>query len=167
MIGYKRLQRVCPMTNPPKNARTRRTAGGRALADFVDRHGLRAVSVYIPGDLHRALATTAIENETNLQSLVTLSCNNFYGQEDIELPPLTAPTRPKQDPHKNFTWYADVDLHKKMKMLAVMKGSTVQQLVLSAVVNYMKDAPRVRALGIETGFPAYARAPDELPVLAT
>lgn len=154
------------MTNPPIRSRTRRTQGGRTLADFVDRHGLRAVAVYIPVALHRALATTAIEHETTLQAIITLACNSYYGHDDVELPALTAPTRAKHDAHKNFTWYADVDLHKKMKMLAVMVGSSVQQLVLSAVVNYMKDAPLVRALNIQVGYAAYARAPEETPALA-
>lgn len=141
-------------TKPPTRARrTRRTPGGRTLADYMDRHGLRAVAVYIPEALHRALTTTAIETETSLQSIVTLACNAYYGTVR-PLPPLVQPTRPTQDPHKNFTWYADLDLHKHMKMLAVEHESTVQQLVMSAVVNYMKDAPRVKALHIKLGAPA-------------
>lgn len=150
------------MTNPPTRApRVRRTPGSKSVGNYVDRHGLKPVSVYIPEKLHRALATTAIESETSLQQIFTLACHTFYGAMDDKAPPLTAPTHPKQDPHKNFTWYADIELHRYMKLLAVRMTSNVQQLVLSAVVNYMKSAPKVRALKIKTGFPAYARAPDQ------
>lgn len=148
------------MNHPPLRARVRRTPGGKSLGEFVDRHGLRPVSVYIPEKLHRALAATAIESETSLQQIFTLACNTYYGGREVNVPPLTAPTHPKLEPHKNYTWYADVSLHRNMKMLAVELSSNVQQLVLSAVVNYMNSAPKVRALKIKTGFPAYARAPD-------
>lgn len=147
------------MTNIPLHARVRRTPGSRALGKFIDAHGLRPVAVYIPTELHRALAATAIESDTSLQALLTLAVNTHYGCVAPRVPPLVAPTRTKQDPHKSFTWYADVDLHKSLKMLAVEIGGTVQQLVLSAAVEYMKHAPRVAALAIPSGFPAYARAP--------
>lgn len=149
------------MATPPARTRVRRTAGSQTLGAFIDRHGLRPVSVYIPLKLHRALTETAIEAETTLQALITMACNTLYGTRH-DLPPLVAPTRTKQDPHKSFTWYADIDLHKRMKLLAVDLDGTVQQLVLSAIVEYMKDAPKVKALKIKTGFAAYARAPEAL-----
>lgn len=149
------------MTTPPARSRVRRTTGSKTLGAFIDRHGLRPVSVYVPEPLHRALTHIAIETETSLQAIITLACNKYYGTRH-DLPPLVAPTRTKQDPHKSFTWYADIDLHKRMKLLAVDLDGTVQQLVLSAVVDYMKDAPKIKALKIKTGYAAYARAPEEL-----
>lgn len=149
------------MTTPPTRTRVRRTSGSQTVGNFIDRHGLRPVAVYIPEKLHRALTTIAIETETTLQAIVTMACNKYYGLGG-DLPPLVAPTRTKQDPHKSFTWYADLDLHKKMKLLAVDLDGTVQQLVLSAIVNYMKDAPKIKALKIKSGYAAYARAPEEL-----
>lgn len=148
------------MTTPPTRTRVRRTTGSKTLGKYIDRHGLRPVAVYVPEPLHRALTLIAIESETTLQAILTAACNTFYGARH-DLPPLVAPTRTKQDPHKSFTWYADVDLHKRMKMLAVDLDGTVQQLVLSAVVEYMKDAPKLRALKIKTGYAPYARAPIE------
>lgn len=149
------------MTTPPLRTRVRRTEGSRKVGDFLDRHGLRPVSVYLPIELHRALAGTAIEAGTNLQGLFTLACSKFYGGE-VDLPPLVAPTRTKSEPHKSVTWYADVDLHKRMKMLAVDLDGSVQQLIVSAIVAHLKRAPRVKALNIQSGFPAYAQAPEEL-----
>lgn len=150
------------MTALPTRQRVRRTRGSKTLAKFIDRHGLRPVSVYFPEALHRALAGTAIEADTSLQALVTLACHSYFGVES-PLPPLVQPTRTHQDPHKSFTWYADIDLHRTMKIKAIDVGSTVQQLILSAVVSYMRKAPRVKALNIPTGFPAFARAPGSLP----
>lgn len=149
------------MTTPPARTRTRRTAGSKTLGNFIDRHGLKPVSVYIPEDLHRALAATALEAETSLQALTTLACNTFFGHV-ADLPPLTAPTRTKQDPHKSFTWYADIGLHKRMKLLAIDIDGSVQQLILSALVEYLKDAPRIKKLRMKTGYAPYARAPEEL-----
>lgn len=149
------------MTTPPARSRVRRTAGSKTLGEFIDRHGLRPVSVYIPEPLHRALTQTAIESETSLQQLMSLACQVHYGQPN-NLPPLVAPTKTKQDPHKSFTWYADVDLHKKMKLLAVDLDGSVQQLILSAIVEHLKNAPRIRALELKTGYAAYARAPASL-----
>lgn len=150
------------MATPPTRQRVRRTAGSKTLGKFIDRHGLRPVSVYIPYKWHRAFTEIAIEGETTLQAIITLACNTAYGTHR-DLPPLTAPTRVKQDPHKSFTWYADIDLHKRMKLLAVDLDCSVQQLVMSAVVDYLKDHPKVKALEIKTGYAPYARLPVELP----
>lgn len=152
------------MPTPPTRTRTRRTAGSKTLGSYIDRHGLRPVTVYIPEEWHRAIASIAIETETTLQTLVTLACNAYFGTDVVDVPPLIMPTRTKQDPHKSFTWYADVDLHKKIKLLIVDIGGTAQQLILSAVVDYLRNAPRVKALKIETGFSAYTRKPDR-PVM--
>lgn len=146
------------MATPPVRRRTRRTPGSQTVASFVDRHGLRAVAVYIPEKLHRALTAIAIEGETSLQAIITLACGKYYGTHH-DLPPLAAPTRIKQDPHKSYTWYADVDLHKRMKLLAVDLDGTVQQLVLSAVLAHLADHPKIKALKIKTGYAPYARAP--------
>lgn len=153
------------MATPPARHRTRNTQGSKTVGDYIDRHGLRPVAVYVPLPLHTAFARTAIAAESNLQQLLTLACNTFYGSRH-DLPPLLAPTRTKLDPHKSVTWYADIDLHRRMKMLAVDLDGSVQQLILSAMVEYLKDAPEVKALGLETGFPAYARAPAVLPQAA-
>lgn len=152
------------MTAPIRH-RTRRTQGSRAVADFVDRHGLRPVAVYLPEKLHRALTATALEHDTSMQSFFTLACNKYYGGICPDVPELLAPTHVKRDPHKSCTWYADVNLHHKMKLLAVETDGSVQQLIVSAVVDYLKDAPRVKALHLRTGYPAYARAPERLPRL--
>jgi hypothetical protein len=149
------------MTNPPLRQRTRRTAGSRSLAEYIENNGLRPVSVYIPLALHKAVSQVAIEADISLQALITLAVNTFYGAAK-DLPPLVAPTRIKQDPHKNFTWYADVDLHKTVKLLALEHDCTVQQLVLSALVAYTKDHPKVKALKIKSGFPPFLRAPLSL-----
>lgn len=146
------------MTNPPPRSRVRRTVGSQTLGAFIERHNLRPVSVYIPEKLHRALVETAIETDQSLQGLLTLACGATYGNDQV--PPLVAPTRTKQDPHKSFTWYADIDLHKQMKLKAVELDGTVQQLILSAVVDYLKAAPKIKALKIKTGYSAYARAPE-------
>lgn len=146
------------MSTPPLRQRDRRTAGSKTLADYLNNNGLRPVSVYMPVPLHKAFSQIAIEADISLQALVTLAVNTYYGVHR-DLPPLIAPTRIKQDPHKNFTWYADIDLHKRVKLLALELDCSVQQLVLSAMVDYTKDHARVKALKIETGFPAFARAP--------
>ena len=49
-----------------------------------------------------------------------------------------------------------------MKMLAVDLDGTVQQLIVSAVVDYMRDEPRIKALKIKTGYAPYARFPEHL-----
>ena len=49
-----------------------------------------------------------------------------------------------------------------MKLAALELDGSVQQLILSALVDYLKDAPKVKALKIKTGYAAYARAPAEL-----
>lgn len=147
------------MTNPPNRPRARTTSGSLTVGKFIDRHGLRPVSVYIPIELHRALATIAIKSDTSMQAIVTLACSKYFGRGDPDVPPLLAPATPTSEPRKNFTWYADIELHKRMKLLAVVLSGSVQQLVLSAVVDYMKDAPDIKALRLQTGFPAYARAP--------
>lgn len=152
------------MATPPIRRRVRRTTGSKTVGDYIDRHGVRPVAVYIPEKLHRALTHAAIQGETTLQAILTVACNTFYGTRR-DLPPLVAPTRTKQDVHKSFTWYADVDLHKRMKMLAVDLDGTVQQLILSAVVEYMKDSPLIKALKIKTGYAPYARTPAEAPRL--
>lgn len=149
----------------PIRERTRRTPGGQRVAEYVDRNGLRAVAVYLPQAMHRALVSTAIDAETSLQALMALACDAHYSKSPTNMPPLVAPTRTKLDPHKSAMWYADVDLHKKMKLLAVELDGSVQQLILSALVEHLKDAPRVKALNVASGFPPYARAPAELPDL--
>jgi hypothetical protein len=154
------------MSVPPVRTRDRRTAGSKALAEYIENNGLKPVSVYIPTPWHKALAQVAIEADISLQALVTLAVNTFYGTHR-DLPPLVAPTRIKADPHKNFTWYADLDLHKRMKLLALELDCTVQQLVLSALVAYSKDHPKVKALKIKTGYPPYARAPLNLAPIPT
>lgn len=40
---------------------------------------------------------------------------------------------------------------------------SVQQLVMSAVVDYLKDHPSVKALKIKTGYAPYARHPVVTP----
>ena len=150
------------MATPPTRTRVRRTTGSKTLGEFTDRHGLRPVAVYIPDALHRALTHTAIEAETNLQAIFTTACNAMYGTHR-DLPPLVAPTRPTADPHKRYTWYADIDLHKRMKMLAVDLGGSVQQLIISAVLEHLKNAPKIKALRIKTGYAPYARTPESLP----
>lgn len=149
----------------PIRHRVRRTKGSKTVGDYVDRHGLRPVAVYIPEELHRALAITALENESTLQQYMTLACHKHYGGAVPDVPPLMAPTRTKQDPHKSCTWYADIGLHHAMKLLSVEMDGSVQQLILSALVDYLKDAPRVKALHLQTGYPAYPRMPEELPRL--
>lgn len=149
------------MSTPPLRQRVRRTAGSKTLAEYIENNGLRPVSVYMPVPLHKALSQVAIEADISLQALVTLAVNTYYGGPR-DLPPLVAPTRIKQDPHKNFTWYADIDLHKRVKLLALDLDCTVQQLVLSALVDYTSDHPKVKALKIETGYPPFARAPLHL-----
>lgn len=152
------------VTPLPTRSRVRRTTGSKTLGAFIDRHGLKPVTVYIPEKLHRALTETAIEGESTMQGMVTVAANRVFADK-TELPPLVAPTRTKIDPHKSFTWYADVDLHKHIKLLAVENGATVQQLLLSAIVDTFKDAKRVKALGIETGHAAYSRTPEQVPTL--
>lgn len=149
------------MSTPPSRQRVRRTAGSKTLAEYIENNGLRPVSVYMPVPLHKALSKVAIEADISLQALVTLAVNTYYGVHR-DLPPLVAPTRIKQDPHKNFTWYADIDMHKRVKLLALELDCTVQQLVLSALVDYTKDHAAVKALKIQTGFPPFARAPLHL-----
>lgn len=152
------------MATPPTRVRVRRTTGSKTVGDFVDRHGLRAVAVYIPIAMHRALSHTAIEAETSLQAIITMACNTYYGTHR-DLPPLLLPTRTKQTPHKSFTWYADIDLHKRIKTLAVDLDGSVQQLILSAVIAMLADAPKIKALKLKTGYAPYARAPgvNEMP----
>jgi hypothetical protein len=150
------------MAAPPERKRIRRTEGSKTLARYLENNGLRPVAVYIPVDLHKALTHVAIEADITLQALVTLAVNAYYGTYR-ELPPLVSPTRIKADPHKSFTWYADVDLHKRVKLLAVDLDCTVQQLVLSALVDYTKDHQKVKALKIKTGSAPYARAPVNTP----
>ncbi len=158
------------MLKPPLRVRTRRTAGSQSLARYTESNGLRPVAVYVPIDLHRALTSSLIEmsgdegERITLQAVITLACYRYYG-ETAELPPLMAPTFTKQDPHKSVTWYADIELHKKLKLLAVELDGSVQQLILSAIVEYMKEAPLVKALNLETGHSVYARAPRDTPPL--
>lgn len=146
------------MATPPARRRVRRTKGSKIVAEYLDRHGVRPVAVYVPEKWHRAFSKIAIEGDTSLQAIMTLACGTAYGARR-DLPPLVAPTRVKQDPHKSVTWYADVDLHKRMKMLAVDLDCSVQQLVMSAVVDYLKDHPSIAALKIKTGVAPYARHP--------
>lgn len=149
------------MPIPPTRTRVRRTPGSKTLGAFIDRHGLRPVTVYLPEPLHRALSQIAIEHETPIQAMMTLACTAHYGGKCPQLPPLVAPTRTKTDPHKSFTWYADIDLHKQIKLLAVEMDCTVQQLILSALVESLKGAPHIKALEIKTGYAPYARAPSD------
>lgn len=146
------------MSTHPIRHRVRRTEGSRSLAEYIENNGLRPVSVYMPVPLHKALSHVAIEAGISLQALVTLAVNTYYGSHR-DLPPLIAPTRIKQDPHKNFTWYADIDMHKRVKLLALDLDCSAQQLILSALVDYTKDHPKIKALKIGTGHPPYARAP--------
>jgi hypothetical protein len=141
--------------------RVRNTQGSKTVAEYLENNGLRPVAVYFPTELHKALTHVAIDAGIPLQALVTLAINAYYaGPHD--LPPLVAPTRIKTDPHKNFTWYADLDLHKRVKLLAVDLDCTVQQLVLSALVDYTKDHKEIKRLKIKTGYAPYARAPLNL-----
>lgn len=150
------------MPTPPPRKRIRTTQESKRLETYVTENGLKAVSVYIPVELHKALHEVAIQGEMSLQGLITLACNTYYGVHR-DLPPLVAPTRIKTDPHKNVTWYADVDLHKRIKLIALDIDGTVQQLVLSALVDYCKGSKAVKALKIKTGHAAYARAPSIMP----
>lgn len=150
------------MANPPPRKRVRTTQGSQTVANYLENNGLKPVAVYLPVDLHKALTHVAIDADISLQALVTLAANTYYaGPKD--LPPLTAPTRIKQDPHKNFTWYADLDLHKRIKLLALDLDCTVQQLVMSALVDYTKDHKEIKKLKIKTGYAPYARAPLVTP----
>jgi len=158
------MQAAIPMKN-----RVRRTAGSRSMAQFVDRNGLTPVTVYLPEKLHAALEAIAAEadEDTSIQSLLTIALTRHYGVRGAaDLPPLTAPTRTTKEPHANYTWYGDVELHKTIKLLAVELGSTCQQLIVSAIVATYSDHPRIKKLKIKTGYPAYARAPAVLPRLA-
>lgn len=146
------------MPTPPPRKRSRTTDGSKRLESYMDNNGVRPVAVYVPIALHKALTEVCILGELTMQALITLACNTYYGAPH-DLPPLVKPTKVKLEPHKNVTWYADVDLHKRMKLLGLDIGASVQQLVLSALVDYTKDAPQVKALNIETGFPAYLRTP--------
>lgn len=153
------------MATPPTRKKIRRTPGSKSLGAYIDRHGLRPVAIYIPLEWHRALSHISIESDTPLQALFTVACTEYYSRPR-DLPPLIAPTRTKTDPHKNFTWYADIDLHKRIKMLAVDLECSAQQLILSAVIDKVKESPRIQALNIKTGYPPYVRLPDtgaELP----
>ena len=150
------------MITIPRRERHHRTSGSKAVGDYLARHDMRPVAVYIPVKLHTVLTKLAIEAEASLQDFITKACESWYGEER-ELPPLVAPTRAKLDPHKIPTWYANIELHKRMKVLAVEVGSSVQQLILSALVEYAKDSPEVKALGIKTGYVPYSRTPSDPP----
>lgn len=159
--NYTMLTGKTIMSTPPLRHRVRRTAGSKTLAEYIENNGLRPVSVYMPTAIHKALSQVAIEADISLQALVTLAVNTYYGTHR-DLPPLVAPTRIKQDPHKNFTWYADIDMHKRLKLLALDLDCSAQQLILSALIDYTKDHAAVKALKIRTGYPPYARAPLNL-----
>lgn len=146
------------MSTIPKRTPDRRTLGSKRLGVYLDKNGLRAVTVYIPTPLHRALSIIAIESETSIQALITAACQTFYGTHQ-GVPPLAAATRTKTDPHKTLSWYADIALHKRMKLLAVDIDGTVQQLIISAILEYLKDSPHIRKLHMDTGYAPYARAP--------
>ena len=149
-------------TTPISAPRIRRTKRGQTVADYLDRHNVKAVAVYLPPELHAALLEISAGTKETLQSMFTLACSTYYGGPH-DLPPLAAPTRSKTTPQVCTTWYCDIDLHRRMKIVAMDIGSSVSQLFTSAIVATYKDAPSVKRLKIKTGYPAYQRAPDELP----
>lgn len=144
----------------PTPVRNRRTEGSKRLSEYAERNGVRPVSWYVPEALHGPLVKIAAERGFAVQSLVTHACEVHYGAEEKALPPLVPPTHVKTDPHKNFTWYAPVALHKAIKLLALELECTAQQLITSAVVHQYKDVPEIKELRIVTGSAPYARAPQ-------
>lgn len=147
------------MADLPKPIRTRSTQGSQRLADYAERHGVRPVAWYVPEFLHEAVSDMAVRNGMTMQTLITFACETRYGLDTPVLPPLVPPSHTKTDPHKNVTWYAPVDLYKKIKQLALDIESTAQQLITSAVVDQYKNTKEIKALRLVTGAAPYARAP--------
>lgn len=149
------------MATPPPRATTRRTRGSKNLKAYLDNNNLRPVSVYMPIRVHAAISKAADAGETTIQALFTMACHKYYGHR-CDLPPLVGFGTPPKEDRKVITWYADIDLHKKIRLLAMDLEGNVQQLVLSAVLDYIKDAPPVKALKIKTGYPPFGRTPVNL-----
>lgn len=156
-------------TKPAVRQTRRSTPQSQRVADYAARNNLRPVSWYVPVGLHAALqqlthkakAASGAAEATSLQAVVTAACAKAYGLGPKGgTPPLAAPTNTALEPHKRFTWYAPYELQKDMRLVAANIESSMQQLVTSAVVDYLKDQPEIAALRIPTGVPPFMRAPD-------
>lgn len=156
-------------TQPTVRQTRRSTPQSQRVADYAIRNNLRPVSWYVPANMHAALhqlldkakAASGAPEATSLQAVVTAACAKAYGLGPKGgVPPLAAPTNTKLEPHKRFTWYAPYDLQKDMRLVAAGIESSMQQLITSAVVDYLKDQPEIAALRIPTGVPPFMRAPD-------
>lgn len=146
-------------TTLPQRKPMTRTKGSALVKAHIDSKGERQVAVYIPLEWHTALLEATKRKHGALQSNILTACSTYYGVVPPVLPPLVEPTHVRRDPHKTVTWYAATPLHDAMKKLAVDIRSSVQQLVLSALVDHMKNEPAIAALKIPTGSAPYPKAP--------
>ncbi len=149
----------------PQKTRTRKTEGSRRLLEYNEQRGAKHVPWYIPLELHKALKLLAIYRGTSLQTMVTYACEQHYGDlKNVVVPPLTVPTRINGEPHKNYGWYAPIELATNIARLSVELEASRQQLITSAVVNQYKSEDPIARLQINTGSAPYVRAPANLPI---
>lgn len=142
---------------PPKSS------GQRRLKDYLVNNNFKAVAVALPRELHRVLDRMVAEAKgaadtarpTTIHALVTVACSAYYSDENVKtLPPLAQfePPRPNADGKgdRRFTWYADMDLFRSMKIISARHSCSLRQLIVSAVLERYKDTPQIKALGMET-----------------
>lgn len=139
-----------------------KTSGSQRVTDYKERHNLHPVVLPVPLNIHKALSHHALDDGVTMQSLFTLACEKYFGSDPVTVPPLVA-TRRGQEKFKQPTWYADIDLHKRIRRLSIDTGASVQQLIMSALVDYLKDSPRMQAAEVTTGYPPMARGNTEMP----
>ena len=148
------------MAQFPPQTRVRTTPGSQRVAEFGEKNGLKPVAWYVPTALHAALVAVTVKRSSNLQLMLAAACQDrFLHRTPPDIPPLTPPTRLKQDPHVNVTWYCPLPLYTAMKQAGLDIGASMQQLITSSMVAAYGHEPEVKDLRIITGVAPYLRAP--------
>jgi hypothetical protein len=147
---------------PIRQAR-RTTEGSKRVGEYLERNNLAPMTWYIEQDLHDAVTRVLAKTtpRTPLQAVVTAACQKWYGAgTGTPLPKLVAPSNIRGTPHKRFTWYAPLQLHDAVKLTGLKANASIQQLITSAVVDFLLGHPEIKALGLERGVAAFKRAPS-------
>lgn len=131
-------------TTPPRPRRT--TDASKRQGEYLERHDRRQVGVHISNTLHAALLAAGDYERSYIQRTLTQACAKYYDSPRAPLPPLVAMEVPSKDTHRYYTWYADTAMHKKIRTRAAQHLATMQQLIISALINFTMDEPPIKAL---------------------
>lgn len=139
------------------------SANQMRLQAYLENNNLKPAGIAIPRPLYLVLADMADRGKakggdevlSSKQALITAACSAYYPDADVKvLPPLAKFPPPKSNAEgtgdPRFTWYADEDMLTNMRIIGARFSCSMRQLIVSAVLEYYKRVPEIKALGIKT-----------------